>query len=242
MVTIELCIMGFIRKVAYIFVAAVLSLSCTMANNNVPGGGTRYEVFATACSNMDFSCFYIDNYYLLKATGETPPESMIFRVMISGDRIEQEEELRAKVLRYVQVLTGKDGLSGSNMSKITYKRARCKSIQISADKPLFGLNPGEDLSAKFVFQTSFDICIFESYPFDNYYYDDYAFFISGTRDVLPIVSGMTIKDYFSYDPYIFSEGAFIFKDIPEKIPDNITFTLKVVLDDGTNLVGSTTLS
>lgn len=212
----------------YINLLVVFSLVCCSRtngidpNNHFPPGDERYlHVFSTDCSIMDINTYYeLDGYDLRKqeSDDEVTAKDIIFDVRINGGEIEQDPDIHSLVLQYYQERTiWKEGTIGVPFD-IIYKQCFCKGIRIKADKTLFGHESGTDLSEFFTF-----------YAGNFNFFDSYI--VTGTRDVVPIVTGMTIQEYLSYNPYALSEAAFVFKKLPEELPIEVTFDFTMIFDD-----------
>ena len=115
---------------------------------------------------------------------------------------------------------GLDGDShGSAIIFIEYRKEVCRDIVFTADKEIFGVKPGEPLN---------DWLQFYAHP-DKY---QQCILSRDKKAVAQITSGMTLEQYLSYHPIIFSDAYFRFKEIPAEIPSEISFSVRIELEEG----------
>ena len=210
--------------------AVILSTSCSESLD--PGNGYGVEFLPRT------SDYVYLNPMILKTDGQgytyverlnessVPVDKFILRANVTS--------LTGDVLDYSQGTTSPDpilekelleayGLDGSSHGSaiifIEYRKEVCHDIVFTADKEIFGVKPGEPLN---------DWIEFYTHP-DQY---QRCILSQDKKAVAQIATGMTLKEYLSYHPIIFSDAYFRFKEIPAEIPSEVSFSVRIELEEG----------
>lgn len=212
-----------------ILVLSVLFSSCGEKPEPI-GMGITCKFVPTECDLLEAMPYYladvnennnIESFVPCKLE-ETSVRAKLFclKLYISSDNeFEHDSYVENQIIQYYIKSVGKH-YGGSVMDVIEYHREICKSLTITTDVDLFGRKAGEDISDKFVFR----------------YNGEYNFLFSGDRKLIgQIETGMTVNEYLSYNPLMFSKAYMVLSEIPVELPADVTFFIETQLQNGKEL-------
>lgn len=132
-----------------------------------------------------------------------------------------DKEIENAILKNFESLFLSDSKVPKGHSDIyfEYRKEVCKSIRITSDEPLFGKEPGADLSSHFEF-------------FDWWWFDTPSnFIIDSEKNLIGRLSRhLTIEEYLSYNPLMFPNATLRLKDIPQEAPVTVSFSVEIELE------------